>query len=246
LKQLNPIRGSFFEIKIDRSLWVYLPPSYPLSNKRYPVIYLQDGKRLIDPLLCNNLLTFESWFEHSTVTEFIIIGVETIHRNDEYTPWKSIKDSHLYGEFGGQGDAYLRYLTETVKTQIDQEYRTLSDRTNTMMVGCSLGGLIAIYGGLTHPEFYGKIAGLSSSVWFEDFYSFIEQIIPSPDLKLYLDVSKSEGKNMLQSNQKFFDLLVAKGFTEENLQFLIAPKGKHTTEHFIKRLPHALEWLVRS
>lgn len=243
MNPLHSIQGSFFEIQIERSLWIYLPPGYALSTKKYPVIYLQDGKRLIDPLICNNLQIFEALFQSLTVPEFIIVGLETKNRNDEYTPWKSIKDSHLYGEFGGQGDAYMRYLTEMVKPQIDQQYRTWADRTNNMIIGCSLGGLIAIYGGLMYPEIFAKIGGLSSSVWFENFHNFVQGLTHSPDLKLYLDVSRSEGKKMLHSNQDFCDLFTAKGFTSENLHFLIAQQGKHTTEHFIKRLPYAIEWL---
>jgi predicted alpha/beta superfamily hydrolase len=243
LVQQNPIQGSFFEIQIDRSLWIYLPPSYDLSAKRYPVIYLQDGKRLIDPQQCNNLQIFENLFQSLALPEFIIVGLETANRNDEYTPWKSTKDSHLYGEFGGQGDVYMRYLAEIVKARIDQRYRTLADRIHTMIIGCSLGGLIAIYGGLMYPKLFGMIGGLSSSVWFEDFHKFVSELTPSTDLRLYLDVSRAEGKKMLQSNQDFYDLFIKKGFSAENLHFLIAQHGKHTTEYFIKRLPYAIEWL---
>ncbi|QGQ95787.1 alpha/beta hydrolase [Paenibacillus psychroresistens] len=241
----HSIKGTFQEIFIERSIWVYLPPSYALSAKTYPVIYLQDGKRLIDPLVCSNIQIFESWFEQGTMAEFIIIAVEALHRNDEYTPWKSTKDSHLYGEFGGLGDAYLHYLTEIVKPLVDQHYRTLTDNLNTMIVGCSLGGLIAIYGGLQFPGIFGKVAGLSSSVWFEGFYDFASRMTLPANLQLYLDVSKAEGSNMLKSNQAFYELFKSSGFNQDKLHFHIAQAGKHTTEHFIKRLPDALEWLVR-
>ena len=239
------LKGIMSEIFIERRIWVYLPPSYNNSHEAFPVIYLQDGIRLIDPQVCHNIHIFETWFEQETVAEFIIIAIETLNRNDEYTPWKSVKDAHLYGAFGGQGDSYLDYLIGTVKFSIDQQYRTLPDSTHTSLVGCSLGGLIAIYGGLRYPTIFGKIAGLSSSVWFEGFSDYaIRTASSAANSKIYLDVSKAEGKNMLSSNQEFYDLLKVHGFPTDHLHFHIAEKGKHTTEHFIKRLPNALEWLI--
>ena len=34
---------------LDRDLTVYLPPSYGRGERRYPVLYMQDGQNLFDP-----------------------------------------------------------------------------------------------------------------------------------------------------------------------------------------------------
>src|SRR5919204_1052745 len=35
----------------ERDVLVYLPPSYTRTERRYPVIYMQDGQNLFDPAL---------------------------------------------------------------------------------------------------------------------------------------------------------------------------------------------------
>ena len=39
------------ELRNQRRLYVYLPPSYAHSDRRYPVIYMQDGQNLFDQAL---------------------------------------------------------------------------------------------------------------------------------------------------------------------------------------------------
>ncbi|MBA3893711.1 MAG: hypothetical protein H0X69_08445 [Gemmatimonadales bacterium] len=34
---------------LDRALTIYLPPPYGRSDRRYPVLYMQDGQNLFDP-----------------------------------------------------------------------------------------------------------------------------------------------------------------------------------------------------
>ncbi len=40
-----------FEVKsleVSHKIWVYLPPNYEKSSKRFPVIYMHDGQNLFD------------------------------------------------------------------------------------------------------------------------------------------------------------------------------------------------------
>ena len=36
------------QLQTTRRIWIYLPPDYDQSRKKYPVIYLQDGQNLFD------------------------------------------------------------------------------------------------------------------------------------------------------------------------------------------------------
>jgi len=47
-------------------------------------------------------------------------------------------------------------------------YRTLSDRSNTGIMGSSMGGLISFYAGLKYANIYSKIGAMSPSFWFND------------------------------------------------------------------------------
>ena len=49
-------------------------------------------------------------------------------------------------------------LIEELKPIIDERYRTLTDKANTAIGGSSLGGLVSLYLGLTHPDVFGSVA----------------------------------------------------------------------------------------
>ena len=36
------------QLKRHRRIWVYLPPDYGQSDKKYPVLYMHDGQNLFD------------------------------------------------------------------------------------------------------------------------------------------------------------------------------------------------------
>ena len=54
---------------------------------------------------------------------------------------------------------------DVVKPFIDKEYRTLSDRQHTAMIGSSLGGNITQFMGLDYKEQIGCLGVFSSANW---------------------------------------------------------------------------------
>jgi predicted alpha/beta superfamily hydrolase len=231
---------------ISRSLEVYLPPSYPRSLRSYPVFYVLDGNRLFDPSANKVIEELEAGFAQSLLPELILVGIPTDKRNDDYTPWPSRLNEHLYGAFGGEGDAYIQEIISSIKPYIDEQFRTLSDRSHTGIAGASLGGLLAIYAYLRHPNIFGKVMGLSTSVWFEHFLPFIEEKTHDPLAKMYLDYGEKEGKGMVTGHRALQRILQNKGYSAGDLLVLNDPKGKHETKHFVKRFPDALKWLAGS
>jgi predicted alpha/beta superfamily hydrolase len=240
------IQGTLQTFVISRSLQIYLPPGYPDSLERYPVFYVLDGNRLFDPAANIVIEELEQWFAQSLLPEFILVGIPTDKRNDDYTPWPSRLNEHLYGAFGGQGDAYVEEIIYSIKPQFDKQFRTLTDRSNTGIAGASLGGLLAIYAYLQHPDIFGKVMGLSTSLWFENFLPFVEEHALLPHARMYLDYGEKEGKGMVTSHLELQRILQNKGYTEDELLLLNDPKGKHETKHFVKRFPNALKWLANS
>jgi predicted alpha/beta superfamily hydrolase len=242
----KPIKGVVKLFPYSRNIWVYLPPSYETSDKYYPVYYVQDGVRLFDPEQCNNIAVLESWFDQAELPEFILVGVETLDRNNEYTPWKSDQYSAFYGLFGGEGDAYLHELIHRIKPVIDKALRTLPDRANTGIAGASLGGLISLYAGLKHKEVFSKIIGLSTSAWFNGFLPFVRKATAEagwPDI--YIDIGGAEGRGMIPSNQELYNVLLNSAYPNPKVHFAIDPKGTHTDKYMVRRFPQALKWLTK-
>lgn len=163
-------------IKISHKIWLYLPPNYTNSIKKFPVIYMHDGQNLFDDATSY----IGEWKIDETLNElfkktgkgFIVVGIENAgeQRINEYTPFKNEK----YG--GGKGNIYIDFLINEVKPYIDKNYRTKTNAKNTAIIGSSLGGLISFYGGLKYPIVFGKIGALSTSFWFSDeIYTFAEE-----------------------------------------------------------------------
>jgi hypothetical protein len=153
------------QLRNTRDIQVYLPPSYKASGRHYPVIYMHDGQNLFDP----ELSFAGEWGVDETMERLAPVGFEGIvvaipnmggERAHEYSPWVDPRGG------GGKGDAYLDFITDTLKPQIDGRFRTLRDREHTGIVGSSMGGLISLYGFLRAPGVFGFCGAMSPSLWF--------------------------------------------------------------------------------
>jgi predicted alpha/beta superfamily hydrolase len=209
----------------NRTISVYLPPSYASGKRHYSVLYMQDGQNLF-----NNKEAFSgrAWGignmidKMPIVRQAIVVGIHNgqMDRINEYTPFKRNKQ-------GGQGAAYLQFIVETLKPFIDQKYRTLGAPEHTWLVGSSLGGLISFYGGLMHPSVFGKIGVFSPSFWFNPKVLEINPNGSIANNRFYLVGSKTESRTMEPSLQQAYWRLKALGVADNQLTVLISERGKH-------------------
>lgn len=150
------------ELKTNKKIWVYLPVDYDKSAQKYPVIYMHDAQNLFDA----KTSYVGEWNVDETLdslnAKVIVIGIEHggEKRIDELTPFKHEK----YG--GGQANAYIDFIVNTLKPKIDATYRTKTNPKNTAMMGSSLGGLVSFYAAVKYPEVFGKIGCFSPAFWF--------------------------------------------------------------------------------
>jgi alpha-glucosidase len=229
---------------IRHKIWVYLPPNYVETSKKYPVIYMHDGQNLFD----NATSYIGEWEVDETLNNlykktgkgFIIVGIENggEERINEYTPWKHEK----YG--GGKGAIYIDFIVQTLKPYIDATYRTKKQAKHTGLIGSSLGGLISYYGGLKYPTVFGKIGALSTSFWFSnEVENFTKQNAQTKQVKLFLLVGEKEGENMVLDTQKTEKLLLEYGFKSKNLTSKITPDGNHNETFWKSEFLEIVTWL---
>jgi predicted alpha/beta superfamily hydrolase len=243
-----------------RSLYVYLPPSYQESDRRYPVIYMHDGQNLFD----QELSYAGEWQVDETMEalsheglEAIVVGIpnKSRRRLDEYSPFR---DDRLNS--GGSGEAYMAFLVETVKPLIDRDFRTLSGRRHTGIVGSSMGGLISLYGFFRHPEVFGMAGAMSPSFWFAQgaIFPFVEAAPFAPG-KIHLDIGTYEGPDMrdgraqlptyvgryILSLRRMRELLIEKGYrADADISYEEAPEAVHHEASWAHRLPGVLRFLL--
>jgi predicted alpha/beta superfamily hydrolase len=94
------------------------------------------------------------------IGKIIVIAIECAEeeRVKEYNVGKTVLGK-------GQGNKYIKFMTETLKPFVDTNFRTKTEREFTGIGGSSLGGLISIFSGLHYPEIYGKLMIFSPSLW---------------------------------------------------------------------------------
>ena len=241
-----------FESKIlgnSRLITVYLPAGYDeRDDRRYPVLYMQDGQNLFDAhraYVPGNHWRLQEAADlaigERTAAPMIIVGVDHAGpgRMDEYTPVRDKKHSG-----GGRAADYARFLIEELKPAIDAGFRTLPDAQNTAVGGSSLGGLVSMYLALAHPEVFRKAAVMSPSVWWADHaiitaVEVFEGALP----RLWLDIGGREGMEALRDARTLRDRIAAKGWGDHTFRFFEDRRGDHSERAWARRVRQALEFL---
>lgn len=227
-------------------VWLYLPPRYASSKKKYPVIYMHDGQNLFD----YKTSYVGEWkvdealnkIYEETGKGFIVVGIEHggKERINELTPW----EHQQHG--GGKGKEYIHFIVNTLKPYIDSNYRTKSKQKYTGLMGASLGGLISYYGGLTYPDVFGKIGALSTSFWFSDqVYDLTKKRGKQQNLRMFLLVGGKEGGSMAPDMVKAEKLLLETGFKKSNLKSKINKEAEHNEAFWSSEFEAIVKWLYQ-
>lgn len=160
-KQVSIFTMESPQLHSTKKIWLYLPKYYSTSTKKYPVIYMHDAQNLFDA----KTSFMGEWNIDEKLdslnAQVIVVGIETTDkRMEELTPFKNLKHG------GGNADAYLDFIVNTLKPEIDSKYRTKTNARNTIMMGSSLGGLTSFYALLKYPKVFGKAGVFSPAFWF--------------------------------------------------------------------------------
>jgi predicted alpha/beta superfamily hydrolase len=137
-------------------------------------------------------------------------------------------------------------LTYELKPFIDRHYRTKRDAANTGLVGSSLGGLLTLHLGLTHPAVFGKLALMSPSVWWDDRW-IVRQLVTAvggrPDLTIWLDVGTHETR-MLRGSRLLVRVLQRRGWRlGEDLEYEEVEGGLHDERSWGLRIGRVLRFM---
>jgi len=120
------------QLHTNKKIWVYLPKDYKNSNTNYPVIYMHDAQNLFDiETAYAGEWNVDEYLDTITTKQVIIVAIAhgNDKRIDELTPYPNT----TYG--GGNGAAYIDFITKTLKPHIDITYPTRSDAKNKTMFG---------------------------------------------------------------------------------------------------------------
>ena len=228
-----------------RRITALLPHNYHETERRYPVLYLQDGQNLFD-----DFAPFGNWgvdrklalMAEKGMSDIIVIAIDHAEeeRVAEFTP------SHQTKIGVGDGKKYTRFLADTLKPYVDQHFRTLTDREHTGIGGSSMGALVSIYAGLMYPEVYGRLMIFSPSLWVSP--NIPDFGIPFHDplaARIYIYAGGKESDTMIPNITRYKNALERKGMDMSKFEFHISidPEGIHNEVHWGREFPKAIEWL---
>jgi predicted alpha/beta superfamily hydrolase len=235
------------QLRNRRRVDVYLPPSYSAGRGRYPVVYMQDGQNLADPELA---FAGTTWQLDATIDRLAEAGIEAIvvgihHAGDarisEYSPFPDRRHG------GGDGDAYLDFVVDTLKPRIDRLFRTRPVRDSTFILGSSMGGLISLYALIERGGVFGGAAVMSPALWYGQGRIFdVVSAVAERSGRVYLDVGVYEGAGTLRNTRRMARLLTRRGWRRKNglLRYVEDQRGRHSEADWARRLPGALEFLL--
>jgi predicted alpha/beta superfamily hydrolase len=229
-----------------RRVHVLLPHNYYEHPERhYPVLYMTDAQNLF-----GGGSPYGNWeidkglarLAREGKADVIIVAIDHAgeDRVQEFSPY----DNPRLGK--GMGLKFLRFVIDTLKPQVDKQYRTKPDRLNTGMGGSSVGGLLSIYAALMFPDIFGRIMIFSPSLWISKriYFDAIHFFEPF-ETRIYLYAGGKESENMIPNVNQLQETLKSQGFGYNRVKIhtSIDPTGQHTEKRWSEEFPEAMKWL---
>lgn len=239
-----------------RRIQVWLPEDYD-GIKRFPVIYLHDGQGVFasdtdDPLYADRAVS-----EIEGFSAIIVTIDNSSDRGAELTPpFPRAEAGTVVHGFRtpiiaepSSTETYGRFVVETLKPLIDENFMTLPDASNTCVGGVSAGGSASYYMMLTWPEVFGKalvfspgfpMFQLDKLLKYLDAYDFSR--LQDHRIAFYngdqsIDVTSVD--YVLAVYRKFRE----KGFDKDHLMFLLDTRQSHAAEPWAKYLPEMVRFV---
>jgi predicted alpha/beta superfamily hydrolase len=237
------------QLNRNRRVWLYLPPDYQSSTKRYPVLYMHDGQNLFNSATAGFGVEWQVDETLNTLHQqgdygCIVVGIDHggTARLDEYSPWVNAQ----YG--GGLGDEYIDFIVNTLKPRIDSAYRTLPGRLTTGIMGSSMGGLISMYGFSERQDIFSKAGIFSPAFWFAGSNS-ATHVAAHPRQgagKVYFLAGGAEPASVAQNMQTVATAMTTAGFSANEKLSLTVPGGQHTESFWAQEFSAAYRWLFQN
>lgn len=164
----------------ERTIMVYLPPSYNSSDTKYPVLYLLDGGFHFHH--ASGIVQFLS--TGGLMPEMIVVAVVNTDRNKDFTPTKLSQRPT-----SGGAEKFTMFFSDELFPFIDRNYRS---GTYNILMGHSLGGTFVTYTILNKPDLFNAYISVSPYLMYDDnlMVRETEQKLKSKysNLKLYMTV----------------------------------------------------------
>ena len=209
----------------NRVLNIYLPQDYsPDSIKIYPVIFLLDGSMDEDFIHIAGLTQFASFSWINMIPEMIVVGIANIDRKRDFTFPSRNEEDNRYAPTSGKSEDFIRFIEEELIPFVEREYKTSSEK---ILMGQSLGGLLATEVLYKKPDLFTDYIIISPSLWWDDesMVDFVPTKFDS-EKSIFIGVG-NEGYGMKELAEGMYDKLMLLKNKNVRLNFKYFEKQDH-------------------
>ncbi len=138
----------------ERTVFVYLPPGYASSDKRYPVVYFLHGYAVTADVYVNDVLNLPESVDAAMAAgarEAIIVMPDAFTRFG----------GSFYSNSPVIGD-WESFVAKDLVGYIDANYRTIATREGRGLSGHSMGGYGTLRVGMKYPEVFNALYAMSA------------------------------------------------------------------------------------
>lgn len=172
----------------DRSIWIHVPErSEHDTTSKFPVLYLLDGDSHFYSMV-GLIHQMSSVNGNDVCPKMIVVGIPNTIRARDLTPThvsSTGADSTFYKLTGG-GDKFIEFISTELIPYIEKNYPAGQER---ILVGHSLGGLMAIDVMINHKDLFHKFISIDPSLWWDNHKPLIEY-------EAALDTMNFKGKSL--------------------------------------------------
>jgi hypothetical protein len=213
----------------NRILNIYLPEGYTAQDTlKYPVLYVLDGTINEDFLHTVGLTQFFNL--QYTMPKTIVVGIANVDRKRDFTFPTSDKSLKADYPTTGSSAKFITFLEKEVQPFIEKNYNVNSTR---MIIGQSLGGLLATEILLKKSEMFTHYFIISPSLWWDNESMLKEAsgyFKAQKDIELYVYVSVgTEGEVMESEATKLSELLKRSNKKKLKVDFKFLPDENHAS-----------------
>jgi predicted alpha/beta superfamily hydrolase len=219
------------ELNETRRLNIYLPEGYSAdSAQTYNVIYLLDGSADEDFIHVSGVVQFCNFSWINLLPPSIVVGISNVDRKRDFTFPTTIQKDKEDFPTTGESVKFISFVEKELQPYIDKNYKTNS---NKMLIGQSLGGLLATEILYTKPHLFNQYLIVSPSLWWnaESLLKGNPEILNasySSKTELFVAVG-NEGKIMERDAKKLYKQLKKSKSTNLSVKFKFLGNKNHAT-----------------
>ena len=181
----------------DRILNIYTPEGFD-TLQNLPVIYLLDGSINEDFIhVCGLVQFFHLMYG---MPPCIVVGIANVDRKRDFTFHTDLAELTDKYPTVGHSEPFIRFLSEELQPYVREHFNT--GDTN-MLIGQSLGGLLATEILLKQPDLFTHYFIVSPSLWWDNEslqrrFAELSTTLQNKHLFIFISVGKDEDRIMVR------------------------------------------------